>query len=184
MKHKKSLRMVLCALFTALVAAGAWIQIPSPTGVPFTLQFLFTLLAGLLLGAKLGTLSVCLYLVIGLLGVPIFAQGGGIGYVLQPSFGYLIGFALGTLATGVIAGKDANPSFKRLLAAGFAGLVIVYALGLVYYYCINRFYLNNPPEVWPMFVSCCLLTLPGDIANCLVGALLGKRLIPLLKKYV
>ena len=79
--------MVLCAMFTVLVAIGAFIRVPVPF-VPFTLQVLFTTLAGLILGPKLGAMSVTLYVALGLLGLPIFASGGGIGYVFQPTFGY------------------------------------------------------------------------------------------------
>ena len=83
--------MVYCALFTALIAVGAFIRIPVPV-VPFTLQYLFTMLAGLLLGAKRGAGSVTVYMLLGLAGLPIFTEGGGISYLFKPSFGYIIGF--------------------------------------------------------------------------------------------
>ena len=73
--------------------------------VPFTLQFLFTTLAGLLLGSKLGTISVVAYTLLGLAGLPIFSEGGGIWYIFKPSFGYIIGFCIGTYVTGLIAEK-------------------------------------------------------------------------------
>ena len=75
--HNTHLRNhILCAIFTALIAIGAFIRIPVPV-VPFTLQFLFTTLAGVLLGSRLGALSVTIYIVLGLMGVPVFAEGGG-----------------------------------------------------------------------------------------------------------
>ena len=67
-------------------------KIPVPV-VPFTLQLLFTMTAGLLLGGKLVAASVGAYILIGLLGLPVFAEGGGPAYILKPSFGYIIGFA-------------------------------------------------------------------------------------------
>ena len=93
-ERNKTRELVFCGLFTALIAVGAFIRVPVPV-CPFTLQLLFTTLAGLLLGARLGLVAVTVYLVLGLMGVPIFTEGGGPGYVLQPTFGYLIGFALG-----------------------------------------------------------------------------------------
>lgn len=75
MRSEKTKNMILCAMFVALIAAGAFIKIPVPV-VPFTLQYLFTMLAGLLLGAKRGFISVCIYIFLGLVGLPIFAQGG------------------------------------------------------------------------------------------------------------
>lgn len=94
--------LVRMALLAALIAVGAFIRIPVPV-CPFTLQFLFTMLAGLLLGSKYGALSVLVYLCVGLLGLPVFADGGGIGYVFQPTFGYLIGFCIASYVTGAIA---------------------------------------------------------------------------------
>lgn len=173
--------LILCSLFAALIAAGAFIKIPIPM-VPFTLQFLFTTLSGLLIGPVWGLVSVCVYLALGLIGVPIFAQGGGFGYVLQPSFGYLIGFAVGTFLTGFLANRVPNPSYKRLFAACFSGLGVVYLFGMVYYWLISDFYLGDPIGLWPLFLWCFLLAVPGDIALCILSALLGKRLIPILHK--
>ena len=156
---------------------SAFLRVPVPL-VPFTLQYLFTALAGLLLGAKKGCAAVCAYILLGLLGFPVFAQGGGIGYIFEPSFGYLIGFALGAYATGKVAGHTARPSFARLLAANLCGLAIVYLAGLAYCYCIRNFYLAPPLGLWPLLLYGLVLAIPGDIALCVLAALLGKRLLP------
>ena len=71
--HTSLRNQILCAIFTALIAIGAFIRIPVPV-VPFTLQFLFTTLAGVLLGARLGALSVVIYIVLGLMGVPVLRR--------------------------------------------------------------------------------------------------------------
>ena len=181
MNNEKTKDMILCSMFVALIAAGAFLKVPVPV-VPFTLQYLFTMLAELLLGAKKGALAVCVYILLGLCGLPIFAQGGGIGYVFQPSFGYIIGFALGAFVTGVIANKTGRPGYGRLLAANFAGLAIVYFMGMVYYYAMSNFYLDSPIGLWPLFLYCFLLAVPGDIVLCVIGAVLGKRLIPLIRE--
>lgn len=182
MNINRTKHLSMCALFSALIVAGAFIKIPVPV-VPFTLQFLFTMMAGLLLGGKLGAASVGAYIFMGLLGLPVFAEGGGLAYILKPSFGYLIGFAVGAYVTGVIANRVSNPGYARLLAANFAGLGIVYLVGMSYYYVMSRFYLGNPIGLWPLFLYCFLLAVPGDIVLCMLGAFLGKRLIPLVKKY-
>ncbi len=180
MKIKKTRNLILCALFVALIAVGAFIRIPIPV-VPFTLQFLFTMLAGLLLGGKTGALAVCIYIVMGLTGLPIFAEGGGFSYILKPSFGYIIGFAVAAYVTGTIANKGSNPGYPRLLTATFTGLGIVYLCGMAYYYLMSNFYLGTPIGLWPLFLYCFLLAVPGDICLCILGAVLGKRLIPVLK---
>lgn len=181
MKKISTKNLTLIGLFAALIAAGAFIRIPVPV-VPFTLQFLFTTLAGLLLGGKNGAISVGVYIFLGLLGLPIFASGGGFSYVLNPTFGYLIGFCAGAYLTGRIANAKPQPSFKRLLAASFLGLLVVYLFGMVYYYIISDLYLGNPIGLWPLFLYCFILAVPGDIVLCILGSILGKRLIPLIQK--
>ncbi len=179
-RRNETKNMVYCAMFVTLIAAGAFIKIPIPV-VPFTLQYLFTMLAGLLLGAKLGCLAVCVYILLGLAGVPVFTQGGGIGYIFQPTFGYIIGFAVGAYVTGKIANGKKNPGYTRLLVANFIGLGIVYLFGMVYYYFISNFYLGTPIGLWPLFLYCFLLVVPGDIVLCILGAVLGRRMIPAIR---
>ena len=180
MKTNKTKDLMMCSLFVALIVVGAFIKIPIPV-VPFTLQLLFTMMAGLLLGGKLGAASVGIYILMGLLGLPVFAEGGGFSYVLKPSFGYIIGFAVASYVTGIIANKVPNPSYKRLFAANFAGLGIVYLFGMVYYYFMSNFYLGNPIGLWPLFLNWFILAVPGDIVMCILGASLGKRMIPLIR---
>lgn len=175
--------LILCSLFSALIAVGAFIKIPIPL-VPFTLQFLFTTLAGLLLGSRLGTISVIIYIVAGLLGFPVFTGGGGIGYIMQPTFGYIIGFAAGAYITGRIREKLFSLNFKGLILAVLAGLGIVYLLGMVYYYLIANFYMNSPIGIWALFLYCFILAVPGDIAICFISAILAKRLLPILNKTI
>ena len=79
----KTRNLIIVAMFAALTAIGAFIKVPIPY-VPFTLQYLFCALAGLVLGSKLGALSQIVYVAIGLSGVPVFTEGGGIGYIFKP----------------------------------------------------------------------------------------------------
>lgn len=181
MKRVTVKEMMMCAMFTVLIVVGAFIKIPIPV-VPFTLQFLFTLLAGLLLGPKLGTISVLLYAVLGLIGVPVFAEGGGIWYLLKPSFGYIIGFVLGTYATGKVLENAKIFDWRRVLFANFLNLFIVYAVGMFYYYVICNYVINTPIAVWPLFLYCFILAVPGDICLCFLAAILYKRIQPVLKR--
>lgn len=174
--------MILSALFVALIAIGAFIRIPVPV-CPFTLQLLFTTLAGLLLGSRLGFISVFTYIIIGLIGIPIFTEGGGPSYIFQPTFGYLIGFAVGAYIVGFLSERRQNLSFIFLLFASFINLLIVYLFGMVYVYIISNFYLNTPLGVWPVFLYCFLLAVPGDILLCIIASFLGKKLIPILRYY-
>ena len=179
----KTTRLVLCALFAALIAVGAFIKIPIPY-IPLTLQTLFTMLAGLILGKKLGAASVLVYLALGLVGLPVFTQGGGPMYVLKPTFGYLIGFAVGTYVTGAIANRKEDPTFFRLVGANLAGLALIYLFGMVYYFMISHLYLGTNITIGNLFLYCFLATIPGDFISCLVAAIIAKRLRPITRKYV
>ena len=175
----KTKGVIYCGLFTALIAVGAFIKIPIPV-VPFTLQYLFTMLAGLLLGSRFGTLSVLSYMLLGLVGLPIFSEGGGLWYVFKPSFGYIIGFAVGTFVTGWIAEHMEKKTVARYLLANLAGLFFVYAIGMIYYYIICNFVIDMPIAVGPLFLYCFVLAVPGDIALSFLGAVVAKRVRPVL----
>jgi len=180
-KRKLKLQDIsLCALFASLTAVGAFLRVPTPLA-PLTMQYLFTMLAGLLLGARLGAISVLCYIAAGLAGLPIFAEGGGIGYVMKPSFGYIIGFCVAAWATGKIANQTDTPSFKRLIAACFTGLLIVYVIGVVYLWLVNRLYLNKTIGLKTLFIYCFAIYVPGDALQCVLAATLGKRLLPILR---
>ena len=176
----KTRDMIMVSFFAALITAGAYIKIPISV-CPFTLQFLCTTLAGILLGGFQGALAVGIYVLIGLAGVPVFTGGGGLSYVVQPTFGYLLGFIAGTFVTGRIA-HGGKATMKRLLCASFCGLAIVYAMGMAYYWAICRFWLGEPIGLWTLFLYCFLLAVPGDIVLCILSAVLGKRLLPILKR--
>lgn len=168
--------MVLVSMFAALTAVGAFIRVPIPY-VPFTLQFLFVLFAGMLLGKKLGLLSQLVYLLVGLTGAPVFASGGGPGYVLQPTFGYLLGFAAGAYVVGLVVEKARGEGFLKFLFAALAGLTVVYTFGVVYLYLILNFVVHKAftfaQAVWIGAVVCA----PGDLFLSTMAALVSVRVL-------
>lgn len=160
--------LILCSLFAALCAIGAFIKIPL-AWMPITLQTFFSTLAGLLLGKKWGTVSVAVYLVLGLAGIPIFTQGGGLGYVAKPTFGFLLGLAPATFFTGLLF-EHSHKSWSSAFLASLAGAAIVYIIGLPYFYGIMTLYVGQAMTVSQLFTVYCLPTLPGDVLKCLVCA--------------
>ena len=177
----KTKQLVMASMFTALIAVGAFIKIPVPV-CPFTLQFLFTTLAGALLGGGLGAVSVLCYIALGLIGLPVFSSGGGIGYIFQPTFGYLIGFAVGAFVTGKIIHSGSKLTFPKILAGNFIGLLIVYLCGMAYYWVIAQFYTGEGIGFKTLFLYCFVLAVPGDIVLCFISSLISKKLIPIMKK--
>lgn len=179
-----TLEIVLCGLFAALTAAGAFIQVPVPGMDYFTLQFFFVLMAGMLLGSRLGAISVFAYVFIGLAGVPIFAAGGGIAYVLRPSFGYLIGFILTAFVTGIVVEKSKLTGLKKYLLAAFLGLLVCYIVGLTYKYFMLNLYVGEKTPVWVVFLDCFPIDLPGDIFLSILASICGSKLKPAINKYM
>lgn len=167
--------LVLMAVFTALTVVGAYLKIPIPY-VPITLQLTFTTLAGLLLGPCRGAVSVVIYIIAGLAGLPVFTQGGGIGYVLKPTFGYIIGFAFGALVAGFVVGKRAQVSYKRFLAASLLSVLVCYLFGSVYFYFITNFYLNKAMDIANIILICVIPFIPGDVILSFLAAFVAVRL--------
>ncbi len=182
-KKKTTRDIILCALFAALIAIGAFIRIPIPY-VPITFQGFFVLLAGFLLGPKYGSISMLVYIVLGLVGLPIFTEGGGVMYVLKPTFGFLIGFVICAFVAGWRAQKLSKLTVGSLFLTGMIAMVPVYLVGVTYFYFIMNFVLETPIGIWAAIWSCIIMVLPADILRCLLASWLSKRLIPVLKKGV
>ena len=115
MEKNKLKGMVFAALFAALTAAVAWFKIPLPfTPVPITLQTLVVLLSGAMLGAYYGSLSMIIYLILGAIGLPVFAGGAsGIGVLFGPTGGYLFSYPVATFVIGKLLEKKKLNSFLK-----------------------------------------------------------------------
>ncbi len=165
----------LVALFAALSAVGGFIRVPIPY-VPLTLQTLMVMYSGLFLGARLGAMSQLVYLVIGLLGLPVFAYGGGIGYVLQPTFGYLLGFIPGAYSLGKLTERKKKLSIPFLAFAIFVCILNIYFLGTLYLYA-NILFIQHKEISMSLAVKIgCLAPLPADLLKLVLVAATGPRL--------
>lgn len=181
MKRNLSVTLAFISLFAALTAIGAFIKIPLPF-VPFTLQVLFVFLAGSLLGSKRGMQSQLVYVGIGLAGLPIFTQGGGIGYFLQPTFGYLMGYIAGAFVVGWMIERIANPKTYHFILANLAGLLVVYLMGIPYLYMALNIWMGVPSSwahVWMIGFGYSIL---GDIVISVIAGVLATRLYKVFPK--
>ncbi len=135
--HTPELRMmVFASLFAALTAVGAYIQVPIPfSPVPVTLQVFFVLLAGSMLKRKWGSLSMIVYTLLGIAGLPVFAGGSsGMGVLLGPTGGYIIGFILAAYTIGKLSEKAENTNKSGLFINALnmsAGILVIYACGFI-----------------------------------------------------
>ena len=127
--------------FALLIAIGAFVYIPLPfTPVPITLQVMFVLLAGIMLGGAYGSLSVLIYVIVGIAGLPVFAgAAGGFARILGPTGGYIIGFLLAPFVVSSIERKLKQRTLLLYLAM-FAGLFVIYAFGMLH---LSIFLKNN-----------------------------------------
>lgn len=136
--------MTRVALMAAVTAVAAQIAVPLPfSGVPFTMQVLAVVLSGLLLGPRYGALAMGVYLLVGAVGVPVFAQfQGGIGHILTPTGGYLVSYPIAAALSGLAAHAAANAVRSRALAfsfvAGTAGLAVIYAFGATWLMVVSQ----------------------------------------------
>ncbi|MFB7638172.1 biotin transporter BioY [Peribacillus butanolivorans] len=175
MNKNSTVSLVTVSLFASLTAVGAFIKIPLPY-VPFTLQVLFVFLAGSLLGGKRGMQSQLVYVGIGLAGVPVFTQGAGIGYVLQPTFGYLIGFIAGAFVVGWMTERISNPKTYHFILANFAGLLVVYLIGVPYLYMALNTWLGVPSSWAHILMIGFVYSIAGDIVILVIAGFLATRL--------
>jgi biotin transport system substrate-specific component len=172
----KTQSVVLIALFAALIAVGAFVKIPLPTPMPITMQSAFVLLAAFVLGPVNGAASVAVYLVLGLAGLPVFIKGGGIGYIFEPTFGFLIGFVLAAVTSGVSLKFFKKRTLLAYTLAGLIGIVSYYLIGLPYMHVICKYYLHAPMAAKTLFISCFLVFLPGDILTMMIAGAACLRL--------
>lgn len=167
-------KMVFTALFAALIACGSFINLPIGP-VPIVLSTLFIVLAGLILGPWSGTLAVLIYLLIGILGLPVFAGGtGGIAVLYGPTGGYLVGYIMGAAAAGLIV-HLLGQKIQWLILGGILGSAIIYLPGVTW--------LKTSLEMkWSTALGAGLIPfIPGDILKTGVAVaiafFLGKRLL-------
>lgn len=169
--------LVLTALFAVLSAAGAFIRIPTPWSA-FTMQVFFVFMAGILLGPKYGALSQAVYVLLGLLGVPVFVGGGGFMYVLQPTFGFLLSYIPAAAVVGALC-RDSR--LGTITLSCLAGLSVIYLIGLPYMAVILNVYMGRAMGFWDILMSGMIIFLPFDAVKILLTAVLSKALLPRLE---
>jgi biotin transporter BioY len=123
--------ILLVLSFTLLTAVSAKLKIEIGP-VPITGQTFAVLLSGALLGSRRSALSQIFYLLGGLAGIPWFARGGGIGYLMSPTFGYIVGFVLAAFVVGFLCERGFDRKIETAILAMFVGNVLIYLPGLLW----------------------------------------------------
>lgn len=171
-------------MFAALMAIGANISsFLVIGGVPITLQTFFAILAGLLLGSRMGAMSMMVYAFIGLAGVPVFAKfSGGMDTLISPTFGFILSFILVAFVVGLIAEKF--PTRKGFVVAALLGLVINYVIGTNWMYAAYKLWFAAPEGfTYGMAWGWMMVPLPKDIILSVLAGIFGFRLKPIIQRF-
>src|SRR5690625_1764953 len=179
-RESKTFKLVIGAMFVALTAIGANITTILPFlvvgGVPITLQTFFAVMAGLVLGSRLGAFSMFVYMILGLVGAPVFAQfKGGAAMILSPTFGFILSFILVAYVAGkIVEMKQAKISY---IIAALVGMSINYVFGTNWMYAAYVLWFEAPGQfsykiAWLWMVA----PLPKDIILSVVAGLFAYRL--------
>lgn len=176
----KTKEIILVSLFAALTAVGAFVKISIIPTVPFTLQFFFCAFAGVLLSKKLATISQLLYVLIGLVGIPVFTEGGGIFYFLKPTFGFILGLILCSFVIGFVIEKFENVNFLKILFAVLCGLIVLYLIGIPYLYYILNFYMGKHKPIYAI-LSMFIPFFVVDIIKSVIVSIIATRLYSIFK---
>lgn len=161
-------------MFAALTAIGAFITVPVGP-VPITLQSFFVLLSGIILGSRKAMFAQISYVMLGLVGLPIFSGfSGGFQQMLTPSFGFLIGFIFAAYCVGKITEKD--NAAKNLSLAVLTGTVVMYVIGLPYMYYVLNIMLAKNFSIMQILNMGMLMFIPGDTLKAIIAVFVGKKL--------
>ena len=197
------LRSTFTALFAALICIGAVISIPLPSGVPITVQNMFCILSGCILGGIQGAGATGLFIILGILGVPVFSGAvGGMGVFVGPTGGYIWGYFIGALVAGIIMGtphveekKFRASTWLRLFLAALAGYAMVYLPGVPWF---RHIVLTNPDnklhnilagmslkdQFFKVLSWTVIPYLPGDLIKLIITVPLSAVLRPVAARYL
>ena len=180
-----ALSLVYSGMFAALMMIGANITAFAPFltvgGVPITLQTFFAILAGLILGSRLGAISMTVYMFVGLAGAPVFAKfSGGPGTIISPTFGFIVSFIIVAYIVGKIVEKNGN--LYSYIFAALVGFVINYGFGTNWMYFAYKLWAAAPDAftykvAWIWMIP----PLPKDIFLSVLAGIFGHRMYKVLK---
>lgn len=172
----------IIATFLALLIASTFIRIPMPFGDYLTLQLEIVILIGFILGPTRALITTSLYVFMGIIGIPVFAAGGGISYIFRPSFGYMYGFIIASFVVGILSTKVKKMNILKSILIALLGIILIYICGYIHKYIIYNFYLENESlPLTEIILSTMAFEVPKDL---ILGLLCGVISIKLRKIYL
>lgn len=162
MPAKPTKLLIVSAFYTAMTAIGALTKIPLPL-VPITLQTFFALLAAYHLPPRWAMISQLAYLILGLIGLPVFANGGGPTYMLQPTFGYLFALPWVVWGSSYLLRTILQKNWLNLFAIIFAAQCLILLIGSVWLYFSLKLLSDQPLSINMAFSSGIMIFLPATL---------------------
>ena len=160
-------RITTIALMTAVIAVCSWISIP--TTIPFTLQLMGVFLTLKVLGAKDGLISICIYILMGVIGLPVFASfNSGVGTLLGPTGGFIVGF----IAIGIT--YIVFPKFQDVI-----GLILCYSCGILWFCYVSMGTIDAEGIISSLTICVVPFVIP-DIIKIVVANIITKRIKPVI----
>ena len=176
-QRSKTYDIVYIAGFAVIMAICSWISIPA--AVPFTMQTFGVFIAVGVLGGKRGSLSVLVFVLLGAIGIPVFANfSGGIGVLAGPTGGYIIGFLFSALLMWAMEKLPGKKSVMQIVSM-IAGLIVCYAFGTVWFVIVYG-RMNGPIGFTAALASCVVPFIIPDIIKIALAYVLSRKL----RKYV
>jgi biotin transport system substrate-specific component len=180
MKNLRALDLTLAAMFVALMAIGANISTIAPFlhvgGVPITLQTFFAILAGAILGARLGAIAMTVYMLVGMVGIPVFADfTAGFSIILKPTFGFILSYIFTAYVTGKIVEK--KKTLSTFIVAAIIGMAVNYLFGTNWMYYAYKLWAAAPEGfTYKMAWLWMVAPLPKDVILSVLAAFMAFRL--------
>ena len=194
MKNKSIVFTAIVALFAAIVCFGCFLRIPIGV-IPIVLQNVLCVLTGVLIGSYFGGLPTALFLVAGLIGLPVYSGGtSGVAVWVGPTGGFLPGYLLGAIVAGFIAGRPSVAEKKlswktglRVSLAVVAGMIVLYVPGVIHFSRWAATAGKVPADKTALaytMAACVIPYIPGDIIKTVIAIPVALKLRPVLAQYI
>lgn len=171
----KTKDLVLCSIFAAITSILSQISIPIPfTTVPLTMQIFSVALTGMVLGSKRGFISIMIYLILGAIGIPVFAQmSGGIAVLVGPTGGFLLGCPFMAFIVGLVCEKSSSKI--HIMLSMIVGLIVIYIIGIIMFSLITK------SSLYQSLLACVLPFVLVDIIKLILAVSVGTTIVKRVK---
>ena len=178
-----TLAMVQIALCTALICVAAQLAIPLPIGVPFTLQVVMVMLTALILKPLYSVISLLLYVLLGVIGLPVFTGAkSGIGTILSPTGGFIIGFVLAAFLVSLLKNVLAKKLGGKLTVARYILVTVIVGIPVMYIPGIALYMAYTGADLLSAVVTLTSVFILLDIAKCVLASIIAVPLNKALAK--